>query len=242
MTFSYPKLGPGISGIYKISSTSGFYIGSSIDIRRRWGEHRWRIKAGKAASEKLYRAYVKYGFLNFEILEICDRSVLRLKEQEMIEKFQPKYNVSLDAFNAVWGKVKRDEVFAKKYKEHLVDLGKRKRRIIESDCGLQFSSGIEAAKMLGLSKGSISRIASSQIRSEKAGIRLRFADEDWMDEAVLEDLKSARFQRMIETKRKNGTIYPSEENLKKRSAALKGRAWSDKRRAAWAKSQKRHHP
>lgn len=84
------------SGIYKISSPSGkFYIGSSVNIHRRWLAHKTRLKAGKHHSMYLQRACNKYGInsLSIEIVTLCDRSELLSEEQFYIDSLSPEYNV-----------------------------------------------------------------------------------------------------------------------------------------------------
>ena len=60
-------------GIYKITNklTNKAYIGQSIDIKRRWKEHRYNIGSNK---NPLYLDFEKYGLDNFsfEILEEND--------------------------------------------------------------------------------------------------------------------------------------------------------------------------
>jgi len=66
-------------GIYKITNiiNNHAYIGESINIERRWNEHKRMLY-----HSSLYDAFKKYGLENFtfEIIEECDRS--RLNEQE----------------------------------------------------------------------------------------------------------------------------------------------------------------
>ena len=75
-------------GIYSITSPSGKkYVGSGQDIGKRWDWHRHRLRAYKHHSSSLQRAWTKYGESNFvfEILEICDRSILNEREQHWID-------------------------------------------------------------------------------------------------------------------------------------------------------------
>lgn len=71
-----------ISGVYKISSISNpnrIYIGSSIDIKKRFGTHKCDLKRNKHHSTTLQRHYDKYSLddLLFEIIEICDDIIER---------------------------------------------------------------------------------------------------------------------------------------------------------------------
>lgn len=87
-----------ICGIYKITNmvNGKVYIGQSIDIKRRWTQHK---KIGHNLSEHkyerdydkvLYRAMRKYGVDSFEfsIIEECSEDELYQREQYWIEKYQ----------------------------------------------------------------------------------------------------------------------------------------------------------
>jgi group I intron endonuclease len=78
-----------ISAVYRIKNiVSGrVYVGSSVDIERRWGDHRWLLKAGRHHSRKLQRSWTKHGPSAFilEIIEIvADPTVLLAREQYWI--------------------------------------------------------------------------------------------------------------------------------------------------------------
>lgn len=79
-------------GIYKITNkiNGKFYIGQSIDIKRRFIEH--KTPHGTMTSIKL--AIKKYGKENFsfEIIEECEVEQLDEKEIYWIEKLNPIYN------------------------------------------------------------------------------------------------------------------------------------------------------
>ena len=72
-----------ICGIYKITNlvNGKVYIGQSVDIYKRWTEHKDCITS-KKGYKPLYRAFRKYGINNFEfiVLEYCDEKQLREKE------------------------------------------------------------------------------------------------------------------------------------------------------------------
>lgn len=81
-------------GIYKITNkiNGNFYIGQSIDIQRRFTEH--KTPHGKMTSIKL--AIKKYGKENFkfEVIEECKVEELDAKEIYWIAKLKPQYNRS----------------------------------------------------------------------------------------------------------------------------------------------------
>lgn len=79
-------------GIYKITNkiNGKFYIGQSVDIKRRFMEH--RTPHGKMTSIKL--AIKKYGKENFlfEVIEECSVEDLDAREIFWIENLKPQYN------------------------------------------------------------------------------------------------------------------------------------------------------
>lgn len=80
-----------VCGIYCIENTSNNkkYIGQSVDIYKRWRDHKSKLNGHKHINEYLQRAWDKYGedCFKFYILELCD--VVQLDEFEVnyIAKF-----------------------------------------------------------------------------------------------------------------------------------------------------------
>lgn len=87
-------------GIYKIENkiNGHVYIGQSINIERRWNDHR---KRRKDSSTILGRAFIKHGISNFsfEIIEVCAKEELNIKEIYWIAK----YNSYHKGYNATPG-------------------------------------------------------------------------------------------------------------------------------------------
>lgn len=80
-------------GIYRITNTSTgqHYIGSSLNIRKRWNRHREQLRQGEHHSLKLQRAWNKYGEQQFEfsVLEtVLDKQALLLAEQWWLDTLQ----------------------------------------------------------------------------------------------------------------------------------------------------------
>jgi group I intron endonuclease len=80
-----------ISGIYRItcSSTGKFYIGSAINLKRRFEFHLSRLKNGNHINTYLQNSWNKYGKENFkfEIIEIVyDIKKLSIKEQLWLDQ------------------------------------------------------------------------------------------------------------------------------------------------------------
>lgn len=79
-----------ISGVYKITNTANgvFYIGSAVNIGRRWYRHKYDLRNTCHSNQHLQRAWVKYGEASFifEILEqVSDVSQLLDLEQSLLD-------------------------------------------------------------------------------------------------------------------------------------------------------------
>lgn len=95
------KENKGKSGIYRfICDTTGkSYIGSAVDLRRRFSEYfslgfiRNELKKGNSA---IYSSLLKHGHSNFrlEILEYCNKEMLIRREQHYIDLLKPEYNLA----------------------------------------------------------------------------------------------------------------------------------------------------
>ena len=87
-----------ISGIYEIKNILNIhrYIGSSVNINKRFKEHINSLNKGNHHSSILQRAWNKYGESNFEfrILEKCEpiKDTLLLIEQKYLD-LNPEYNI-----------------------------------------------------------------------------------------------------------------------------------------------------
>ena len=82
-------------GIYKITNqiNNKCYIGQSIQIEKRWYQHKWLAKQNIYPEKALYLAFNKYGIENFtfEIIEICEKEKLNEREQYWINYYD-SYN------------------------------------------------------------------------------------------------------------------------------------------------------
>lgn len=88
------------SGIYRITfADSANYIGKSVDIERRWNDHRDLFSKGKA-SKKMQERYNLYGMPKFEIIMQCHKNHIDLFEEHYIFQEKPELNtvVSGDPF------------------------------------------------------------------------------------------------------------------------------------------------
>lgn len=79
-------------GIYKITNriNNKIYIGQSVDIKKRWRQHKRHSQVPNKEYEKyLYRAFRKYGLDNFtfEVIEECSREQLNERECYYIQLY-----------------------------------------------------------------------------------------------------------------------------------------------------------
>jgi len=78
-------------GIYKITNTDNnkCYIGQSVHMVQRLGDHKRNLRKGEHINEYFQRAYNKYGIDKFvyEVIEECDKEQLNDKELFWIDLF-----------------------------------------------------------------------------------------------------------------------------------------------------------
>lgn len=97
-----------IAGVYKITNkiNNKVYIGESLNVHRRWKEHRDSLRQNQHHSHKLQSDYNKYGSRNFiyEIIETIDnnystflqRCILLVYEESYIKQYnsiEEGYNI-----------------------------------------------------------------------------------------------------------------------------------------------------
>lgn len=102
------------SGVYAITTPSGrVYVGSATCFRRRWAQHRHKLRRGEHTNPILQAAWGKYGGdLEFKVLVICDRVAAVMYEQIAIDAMAPEMNV-LRVAGSRLGAVVSDESRAK---------------------------------------------------------------------------------------------------------------------------------
>ena len=88
-------------GVYEISNSINRhrYIGSSVNVDRRWQDHKSQLRGGYHHSTYLQRAWNKYGEDNFKfnILFYAEKEHIHMFEQMALDKLSPKYNMSESA-------------------------------------------------------------------------------------------------------------------------------------------------
>ena len=85
-----------ISAVYQIRNkvTGERYVGSSVDVKRRWTQHMRPSVWKKQPNSKRYKDTQEYGLDNFmfAILKHVEPEYLKQVEQEFIEMLKPAYN------------------------------------------------------------------------------------------------------------------------------------------------------
>lgn len=84
-----------VSGVYKILClvNGKFYIGSSKNIRTRWGEHWNERERAKTKNQMMYDDMRKYGKENFRIYVIYEGDDYKHIEKVVTYNLQPDYNI-----------------------------------------------------------------------------------------------------------------------------------------------------
>jgi len=79
-----------ISGVYQIKNlvNGKVYVGSSVNVDRRWNKHIQRLRSGKHENSYLLNSWRKYGETNFEfsLLEETDINKCVKEEQKWMDK------------------------------------------------------------------------------------------------------------------------------------------------------------
>lgn len=93
-----------MKGIYAIKNklTNFMYVGSSINVNRRFITHKSLLKHNKHTSIYLQRGYNKYGIDNFEFYileEVLENDLLEIREQYWIDISKNLYNLCKIAGN-----------------------------------------------------------------------------------------------------------------------------------------------
>jgi group I intron endonuclease len=120
------------SGIYAIvnEANSKFYIGSAVDLGKRWSCHLWRLRQGNHFNLHLQNAWNFYGeeFFEFVILVECPVEKLVEAEQDLIDYsierwgYEKLYNINPKAVSSI-GRHASTETRAK-----ISESGKGKKR------------------------------------------------------------------------------------------------------------------
>jgi group I intron endonuclease len=168
-----------ITGIYKIQSTikpERIYIGSAVDIKRRWYEHTHDLKLNNHNNPKLQNHYNKYGNedLIFTVMKECSIKLLLEREQYYIDKLKPFYNICCVAGNTLGIRYKlSDEIRKKMSDKRMGHIGWNRGLTKETDSRLIISEETKlkiSKSKLGKKRKPFSDKHKENIRLSKIGI------------------------------------------------------------------------
>lgn len=135
-----------ISGIYKITNiiTGKIYVGSAVNLNKRFSQHKTKLKYNKHHSSKLQNSYNKHGVSSFEFetIEECVKEKLVEREQHYIDLydvFNKGYNCS-----PIAGSPMMNKKHTQKTKNKMSD--SRKKVIITDECKKNISLGLLGKK------------------------------------------------------------------------------------------------
>lgn len=129
------------SGIYEIVNlVNGHrYVGSAVDLEKRWKLHRINLRTKKHHNKHLQNAWNKYGseHFRFRVIEHCFIFALIFREQYYIDTLNPQYNLARKAGSALGIKHTSEELAKmsasqkgrKKSPEHIAKIRLMKQNI-----------------------------------------------------------------------------------------------------------------
>ena len=235
-----------ISGIYKIQSIikpNQCYIGSSIDIFKRWRKHLCDLKNNKHHSPQLQYHYNKYkeSDLQFSILFNCEKEELINIEQCFLDQYFPFFNNNKIAGSLLGFK------FSEKSK---LKMSNSKKGIKHPLYGKKISKEhqykmIEAAKLkhipIGIYKHS--EEVKNKMKIKALGRKLSENTKRKIGLSHLGKTRSEETKRRMSEKAKGHTRmkgkHHSEETKQKISIANIGKIRSKKSRQKMSEGQKR---
>lgn len=220
------------SGIYQIKNTVNgkVYVGLSIHMELRWGEHLALLRNGCHYNRHLQGSYDKYGegAFEFSVLEYCDDDRLREREKFWIEKtgaYNNGYNLTLGG-DGVSGYVQSEEekerraaAIRKNYADHperKVETSKRSRAMWQDQ---------EQREKILANLREATRTDEYRQKLSSA------AKKNWSDEEYLSN-QAARFQEASRTPeaqaKRNASVkktYANDPVLRMRIGAMSRSNW-----------------
>lgn len=174
------------SGVYVIRHVASGrrYVGSAVNIGKRWKEHLRGLSTGKHHSRFLQRAWDKHGqaAFAFEVALYCDRGNLLMYEQALIDFYKPEFNSAPTAGSQLGFKMSdaakaKMSVAAKRTRNFT---GHRhseesKRRISEAKRGVRPDAETVAKRKAGIAKLPIPPAGRNFSAHQARQIRLRLS-------------------------------------------------------------------
>ena len=216
-----------ISGIYKIQSKikpERIYIGSAVNVKKRWINHRCDLRENKHGNNKFQNHFNKYGEqdLIFTIVELCFPEFLTAREQYYINKLKPYFNICKIAGSPLG--IKHSEETRKKCSKA------KKGKHLSEETKQKISEALKGRKRSEETKRKISESHKGQIAWNKGKRGISEKTRQKMSEIHMgkkrKPFSNEAKQNMSEVKKgKNHPLYGkhiSEEAKRKMSEANKG--------------------
>lgn len=207
------------TGIYEIRNVKNGrrYIGSAVNVSKRWREHLRQLEEGKHHSRFMQRCWAKNGGENFifRVILACRQEDLIMYEQRAIDVINPQYNSNPMAASMLGHKhspESRNKMSASRAKDFSPMTGKRHteetcRKISEAKRGKKQSPDAvrrradSIRKLKG--KHSAKKFTEEQIkeirrRSEAGEKNIALAREFGVSDSVICEIKNRNAYRWVE--------------------------------------------
>ena len=170
------------SGIYTVrNKTNGNrYVGSAVNIKRRWSQHKSALRKGTHENGHLQRAWNKYGksAFEFEVFLYCAPEMCVPFEQMAMDTLAPEYNIAPVAGSQLGATRKMSDETknrisaalkgSKKSAEARSNMSAAQKGRKKGPMSTEHKTNISAG-MLGLKRGSMSAEHKANISAAKKG-------------------------------------------------------------------------
>jgi len=233
-----------ICGVYEITNTVNGkrYIGSSVDVTRRFMVHKRTLNQQTHRNEHLQRAWNlagKQSFL-FKLLFVCDSEMVRYYEQTCLDKLHPEYNISIDATCPQRGRPRSEDE-----KQRISDAltgkqvsGETRRKLSIALTGNRSKLGMKHSEETKqkISEGNKGKIMPEHVRRILHEANTGRSHTEEARRKISETSKKVIHGPASEETRQKMSVshkghYPTGESCRKRSESMK-RYWEEKRSAA----------
>lgn len=203
------------SGVYKIENkiTGDYYIGSSIDIAKRWYAHKWELRNNKHNNPHLQNSWNKYKKKNFQfiILVITEPEEAMILEDKILQKWDCSYNIA--------PRVQNYEVSEE-----------TRQKLSEAAMGNQNTLGHRHTE-------------ETKLKMSESHKGMSFARSEERNRKISEAMKGRTFTKEAKKKLSNalkGRTF-SEESKRKMSESHKGKKFSEEHKRKIGESVKRRY-
>lgn len=220
------RMNNSVSGIYQIRNVvnENLYIGSTVNIKKRWRNHISDLKNNKHHSRHLQNAWNKYSadVFEFSILETCSIFALIFREQHYINLYQPVYNNSPTAGSALGVKhtAETRERMSKASKKRFISIETRikigiagRGRVVSPETRAKISLGNKGKTISQETRAKLSLIGKKKHLSNKNIQKLREGYQKYVANGISAEIRA-------KISKNNGSRRP--DVRKKLSALLMG--------------------